>query len=308
MNEQSLGWDDYRIVLAVGRAGSLNGAAKRLALSHPTVFRRINAIERAIGVRLFERARNGYVPTPAGEEVIAAAMELEARISDIERRLAGRDERPAGTVRVATTDTLLLGPLPPLLAAFRREHPAIVLELVADNSLANLSRREADVALRPSAGPPDHLVGRKVANVAFAVYRPQSWRGADPDVDHWVVPDDSLSHLRVSRWLAGHGYDRLAAFRANGLVALRDAAAQGVGQCVLPCYLGDASAGLVRVGAPVPELANELWLLTHPDLRRVARIRTFLDAMRAALEAQKDLFEGRAATAQSRPRPRQRRR
>lgn len=308
MNEQPLGWDDYRVVLAVGRAGSLNGAAKQLALSHPTVFRRINAIERAIGVRLFERARNGYTLTPAGEEVVAAATELEARIADIERRLAGRDERPSGTVRVATTDTLLFGPLPPLLAAFRRAHPAIVLELAAGNSLVNLSRREADVALRPSAEPPDNLVGRKVANVAFAVYRPQSWLHADPDVDAWVVPDDSLSHLRLARWLAEHGYDRLAAFRANGLVALRDAATQGIGLCVLPCYLGDMSPGLVRASAPLPELANELWLLTHPDLRRVARIRTFLDDMRLALEAQRDLFEGRAAAAQSQPSPRQRRR
>jgi molybdate transport repressor ModE-like protein len=304
MNEQALDWNDYRLVLAVGRAGSLNGAAKRLGISHATVFRRVNAIERALGVRLFERARDGYALTPAGEDATAVAAELEARIADVERRLAGHDERPAGSVRVATTDTLLFGPLPPLIAAFRQQHPGIVLEFAAGNSLANLSRREADVALRPSADPPGNLIGRRIARVAFAVYAAKRQRHVDPDADAWVVPDDSLSHLRLARWIAERGHDSRAAFRANGLVALRDAAAQGLGLAVLPCYLGDISPGLARVGAPIAELDNELWLLTHPDLRRVARVRTFLDAMRDALTTQRDLFEGRRPGAQSRDRSR----
>lgn len=304
MNEQALGWDDYRVVLTIGRAGSLNGAAKTLAISHPTVFRRINAIERALGVRLFDRARDGYAPTPAGEDVIAVALDLEARIDTLERQLAGRDARPTGTVRIATTDTLLFGPLPPLIAAFRARNPEIVLEFAAGNSLANLSRREADVALRPSGDPPENLVGRKLARVAFAVYRARSQRRADPETDAWVVPDDSLSHLRMARWLAERGYDRRASLRANGLVALRDAAAHGMGLAVLPCYLGDLSPALARVGEPIAELDNELWLLTHPDLRRVARVRVVLDALRDALVARRDLFEGRAAAAQSRNRSR----
>lgn len=295
MNEQALDWNDYRLVLAVGRAGSLNGAAKSLRVSHPTVFRQINAIERKLGVRLFERARDGYSPTAAGEDVIAAAAELETRIEAVERRLAGRDERPSGTIRVTTTDTLLFGLLPPVFAAFRRAHPQIVLEVVADNAVYNLSRREADVALRPSGGPPDNLVGRKIANIAFAVYRPKRWRVRDGDdltAHDWVAPDDSLSHLNSSRWLAREGYDRRATYRANSLLSLRDAAAQGLGLAVLPCYLGDRMPGLARVGEPVAELRNELWLLTHPDLRRVARVRVFMDEMREAMLALKPVLEG----------------
>jgi len=304
MNEQALGWDDYRVVLAIGRAGSLNGAAKTLAISHPTVFRRINAIERALGVRLFDRARDGYAPTPAGEDVVAVAIDLEARIDALERQIAGRDERPAGTVRIATTDTLLAGPLPPLVAAFRARNPQIVLEFAAGNSLANLSRREADVALRPSGDPPENLVGRKLARIAFAVYRARSQRRADPETDAWVVPDDSLSHLRMARWLAERGHDRRASLRANGLVALRDAAAQGMGLCLLPCYLGDLSPALARVGEPIAELENELWLLTHPDLRRVAQLVEHGAHARDALVARRDLFEGRAGLAESRGRSR----
>jgi DNA-binding transcriptional LysR family regulator len=293
MDEQPSDWDDYRTVLAVGRAGSLNGAAKALRVSHPTVFRRVNAIERRLGVRLFERARDGYALTAAGEDMVAAAEAVEARIGAAERRLAGRDARPTGTVRMTTTDTLLFGLLPPLLADFRRACPGIVVEAAAGNAMSDLSRREADVALRPSGPPPDALVGRRLADVAFAVYAALDDRGgADADAA-WAVPDDSLSHLAVSRWLAREGHLDRASYRAASLLALRDAAEHGLGRAVLPCYLGDASPRLRRLGAPIDALRNELWLLTHPDLRRVARIRAFVDHLRDGLAAQRDLIEGR---------------
>lgn len=303
MNEQSLGWDDYRFILAVGRAGSLNGAAKRLAVSHPTVFRRINAIERALGARLFERARDGYTPTPTGEEVIAVAAEIETRIAATERRLAGLDARLSGRIRVTTVEPVLYGLLPPLLAQFRREHPGIVLELVADNVVRDLSRREADVALRPGGKPPEGLIGRKVARLAAAVYRPRALRlprGAGPealaDCD-WVVPDDSLAHIGMAQWLHRQRYDERAVLRANSLLALRDAAANGIGLAVLPCFLGDADRRLARVGEPLEGLAADLWLLSHPDLRRTERIRVFSEAMREGLARLQPMLDGRRAAA-----------
>lgn len=303
MNEQSLGWDDYRFILAVGRAGSLNGAAKRLAVSHPTVFRRINAIERVLGARLFERARDGYTPTPTGEEVIAVAAEIETRIAATERRLAGLDARPSGRIRVTTVEPVLYGLLPPLLAKFRREHPGIVLELVADNAVRDLSRREADIALRPGGKPPEGLIGRKVGRIAAAVYRPRALRlprGAGPealgDCD-WVVPDDSLAHIGMAQWLRRQRYDERAVLRANSLLALRDAAAHGIGLAVLPCYLADDDRRLVRVGEPLDALAADLWLLSHPDLRRTERIRVFSEAMREGLARLQPALDGRGACA-----------
>jgi len=303
MNEQSLSWDDYRFILAVGRAGSLNGAAKRLAVSHPTVFRRINAIERALGTRLFERARDGYTPTPTGEEVIAVAAEIETRIAATERRLAGLDARLSGRVRVTTVEPVLYGLLPPLLAKFRREHPGIVLELVADNAVRDLSRREADVALRPGGKPPEGLIGRKVARLAAAVYRPRTLRlprGAGPEAlagCDWVVPDDSLAHIGMAQWLHRQRYDERAVLRANSLLALRDAVAHGIGLAVLPCFLGDADRRLARVGEPLEGLAADLWLLSHPDLRRTERIRVFSEAMREGLARLQPMLDGRPATA-----------
>ncbi|NUO76747.1 MAG: LysR family transcriptional regulator [Lysobacter sp.] len=296
MNEQSLAWDDYRYILAVGRAGSLNGAAKRLGVSHPTVFRRVNAIERSLGARLFERAREGYTATATGEEVIAVAAEIEQRIEATERRLSGLDAQPAGTLRVTTVEALLYGLMPPLLARFRKAYPRIVLELAADNAARDLSRREADVALRPGGQPPDTLVGRKIATIAAAVYRPRGLKlraNAALDEQDWVVPDDSLSHIAMAQWGIRHGHHQRAVLRSNSLLALRDAVAAGIGMAVLPCHLCDGDKRLVRVGEPIPELRSDLWLLTHPDLRRSARVKVFLDAMREGFAQLQPRLDGR---------------
>lgn len=295
MNEQRLSWDDYRFILAVGRAGSLNGASKRLGVSHPTVFRRINEIERKLGARLFERARDGYAATVTGEEVIAVAAEIEQRIEATERRLSGLDARPAGSLRVTTAEALLSGLMPPLLARFRQAYPRIVLELTADNATRDLSRREADVALRPGGQPPDSLIGRKIATIAAAVYRPRKFKlraGADLGEQDWVVPDDSLSHIAMAQWGIKRGYHETAVLRSNSLLALRDAAAAGIGMAVLPCHLCDGDKRLVRVGDPIPELRSDLWLLTHPDLRRSARVKVFLDAMRTGFAELQPRLDG----------------
>ncbi|MGM0559641.1 MAG: LysR family transcriptional regulator, partial [Pseudomonadota bacterium] len=158
MNEQKGRWDDLRVVRAIAEMGSLSGAGRRLGLSHATVFRRLGEIEARLGVRLFERARGGYSPTPAGEDLAATAGRVEAEVLEVERRLAGQDLRPAGSLRVTTTDTLLSGLLSPLFTEFRQAFPEIALEVSLSNNLFNLSRREADVAIRPVQDPPDTLV------------------------------------------------------------------------------------------------------------------------------------------------------
>src|SRR5262249_48869328 len=153
-----------RLVLAIGRAGTLVGAARALALNHSTLFRRLGALEAQIGVRLFERFRDGYTPTAAGEEMIALAERMDVDMTAIARRLAGQDLRPTGLVRVTTTDTMV-HMLMPMLASFRSAHPEITIELAASNAIFNLSRRDADVAIRPAIDPPDLLVGRRVATI-----------------------------------------------------------------------------------------------------------------------------------------------
>lgn len=297
MIANNLAWDDMRLVLAIGRAGTLVGAARAIGLNHSTVFRRLGALESQIGVRLFERFRDGYLPTAAGEEVIALAGRIDADVTAVERRLAGRDLRPSGRVRVTTTDTLVELVMP-MLAAFRSAHPEIVLELAASNAIFNLSRRDADVAVRPSAEPPDMLVGRRVATVAFALYgasaylkrRPARLR---PEEHDWAAPDETLAHLKATQWIDATIPAERVVFRAGSLVSLLAAVRAGIGVAPLPCYLGDSDPALRRLGGTMDEFAAGLWLLTHPDLRRVARIRAFMDFMAPALAAYGPLFAGK---------------
>jgi DNA-binding transcriptional LysR family regulator len=299
MHANTLAWDDMRLVLAIGRAGTLVGAARALALNHSTVFRRLGALEAHIGVRLFERFRDGYTPTTAGEEVIALAGRIDADVTAIERRLAGQDLRPTGLVRVTTTDTLV-ELLTPMLASFRSAHPEITLELAASNAIFNLSRRDADVAVRPSIDPPELLVGRRVATVSFALFAAASYlkrqpKRLEPAQHDWAAPDDTLAHLKAAQWIAATVPAERIFFRTGSLVALHSAVRAGLGIAPLPCYLGDGDPALRRLGGIMGEFDAGLWLLTHPDLRRVARIRAFMDFMAPALAAYGALFAGKRA-------------
>lgn len=296
-----LDWDDLRYVLAVAEAGSLAAASKRLDVNHTTVLRRVNGLEKRLGVRLFERLSTGYALTPAGSEAAAVAGHLGSTIDTLERRLAGQDLRLSGPLRVTTTDTLAVTILIPHLAAFRAEHPGVALELSISNAMADLTRRDADIAVRPSSEPPETLVGRRIADIAFAVYGRNdrtSPATATDDLsdDPWVVLDESLANTATSRWMR----DALPsttpiACRVDSLLAAREAVRAGMGLALLPCYLGDGAPGLRRVRGPLPGVRSSLWLLTHEDLRRTARVRAFIDFMAHRLAGDRDFMEGRRA-------------
>jgi DNA-binding transcriptional LysR family regulator len=290
-------WDDLRFVLAVGRTRTLSAAARHLGVNHTTVLRRIRQIETGLGVGLFERHRDGYTPTAAGGEAIALGERLEGQIDGLERELAGRDARPAGTLRVTTTDTLLVGVLGPPLAAFCGAHPAIALEITATNPMLSLSKREADVAIRPAASPPETLVGRRLCTIASAAYGADTYlEGAPPAGDlgahRWIGADDSLAHLASARWLRTNLPSVQPVLRLNTLLGMAEAARAGVGLALLPCFLGDAAPELRRLGPPLDPLATQLWLLTHRDLRHVARVHVFMECMDRALRPMHALFEG----------------
>ena len=297
MHSQS-DWDDLRLVLAVFREGTLSGAARRLGVTHSTVFRRLGGIEDRMGVRLFERFREGYAPTPAGETAAASATRLEAEVLTLERRLSGQDLRPSGPVRIATTDTLatiLMRHLP----AMRGLHPEIQPEIAVSNTMANLTRREAEIAIRPTPDPPEILVGRRVADVAHAIYGSPTYLSRRDDEDwpahDWVGLDDALAGTVIGRWMRETLPRARFTCRVDALPALRDAAAAGLGLALLPCYFGDVATGLRRVTpAALAEPRSALWLLTHDDLKRTARIRATLDFLANALASERALLEGNA--------------
>jgi DNA-binding transcriptional LysR family regulator len=297
-------WNDLRVVLAVADAGSLAGAARTLGVNHTTVLRRITAFEKALGLRLFERLPAGYALTAGGEELIAVARQVNDTVTDLERKLAGKDLRLSGAVRVTTTDSLMGSILPEILAGFRKQHPGIRIEVVLSNALLNLSKRDADVAIRPAEHPPQHLIGRSIAKVAFAVYGGSSYLARRGKVkalhEHeWVAPDDSLSQTSVARWMRAELPDVDIAMRADSLLGLKLAAEAGLGLAALPCYLGDTSSRLVCVHAPVKAMETALWILTHDDLRHTARIRAFTEFAANAFARHRPLLEGKLARLRS---------
>lgn len=293
-----LEWDDLRYLLAVGRTGTLSAAARQLGVNHSTVFRRVGLIEERLGVRLFERRRDGYTPTPACEEAVALAEKVEGEVNNLERHLAGRDTRPSGMVRVTTTDTLLFGPLAPVFKAARCAYPEISLEVIVDNRFLSLSKRDADIAIRPSLTPPENLIGRRICGIATAIYGAKSYLDRAPATDtidehDWIAPDDSLAQLASARWLRTNVKPEQEVFRTNTLYGMLTAARAGLGLAPLPCFIGDSAADLRRVRPPLDQLTSELWLLTHRDLRHVARIRAILDFADRELRKMAALFEGR---------------
>jgi DNA-binding transcriptional LysR family regulator len=295
----SMGWDDLRFVLAVGRSGSLSGAARALKVNHSTVFRRIAQLEDGLGVRLFDRLPEGYAPTSAGEALIALGGRVEEDVVALERRLAGEDLRPSGIVRVTTTDTLIPF-LTPVCARFRLIHPEVQIELIVSQERLNLSRRDADVALRPTSTPPETLVGRRVAGIAMAIYGADAYLAANADATpfaghDWIGHDDSLSHLTADHWLRDRVSPERIVMRSNNLMAMREAARAGIGLALLPCYLADDQPVLRRLGDPIPDLMTDLWLLVHEDLRRTARIRAFMDHLAGEVAKVRDRLEAREA-------------
>ncbi len=271
-----LSLDDLRLIQAIADSGSLGGAAARLGVDHSSAFRRLRALEARTGARLFDRARHGYTPTAAGELAIAAAVRIAEELTALDRRLLGEDLRLSGVVRITTTDTLL-HIVAPMLAQFREREPGIVVEVAAGNAIFDLTRRDADLAIRPTATVPEHLIARRVATVAMAPYAAPAYlarrTGDTPLAAHdWLAPDASLSHVGSARWIAAHIAPDRIVHRADSLVALMQAAKAGLGAAVLPCYLGDCEPGLRRIGATLPEATVPLWLITHPDLRQVRRI------------------------------------
>jgi molybdate transport repressor ModE-like protein len=295
-------WDDLRLVLAIARARSLSGAARALGINHATVFRRLGAIEARLGVRLFDRHKGGpgggYVPTAAGEELERVATGIDEQVVELDRRLTGHDLRLEGTLRVTTVETVAASLMPAVLARFAAAYPGVTLELAVENAVASLRRHEADVAVRPTAEPPEGLVGRRVAELAFAVYATRAYlqaAGRRAERDHaWIAVDDSLAHVPVGRWLRQLAPPRVV-LRANNFITMAEAAAAGIGLALLPCHTGDVHKDLVRVGGVRPGLGSPLWLLTHEDLRRTARVRAFMDVAAGALAAQRALIEGRGA-------------
>ncbi len=288
--------DDWLLVARVAEQASLVLAAQRLGVSHATAFRRLGAREQRLGVRLFERRAGRYAATAAGEALADAGRAMQAQADAALLRVQGQDLRPRGLVRIASTEGVIAGLLLPLLPGLHRALPELRLQCSARNDFHNLSRREADLALRPTDLPPPHLIGQRIAAVRHAVYaqraKAKRFQHAPLDQQPWLALDDSAAGSKALLWLARQLALEQVALRFSGLLMVRAACLLGLGLAVLPCFLGDAEPGLVRLGEPLAECDSELWLLSHPELRETVRVKVTRAWLLKALSAQTALLTG----------------
>ena len=292
-----LSWDEFRLVKSIAEARSLVGAAERLGVNHSTVFRRLAAVESAVGARLFERARAGYEPTAAGEEMIALASTMAELVLEFERRVAGRDVKPTGELSVTTPEAIGQHFMPAIVAQFQAQNPGVVVELILSDQPLNLSRRDADIAIRMTNDPPEALVGRRICTGRWGVY---CRRELAAEIGSEASEFDRFYRIwRQFRTGAGPPVDRgQRTSRSDWLrrpirrIACCQLALQGFGATLLPCFLGDRCPDLARVGYLLPELDMGLWMLTHSDLRRSPRVRAFMDFAGAELTKHRRAIEG----------------
>ncbi len=291
-----LSWDEFRLVKAIADSRSLTGAAELLGLNHSTVFRRLAALETTIGARLFERSRSGYQPTAAGDEMIALATTMADSIVDFERRVAGRDAKPTGQLRVTTVEAIGQHFLPPIMTQFQSQNPGVVIELILSNQILNLSRRDADVAIRLTNDPAETLVGRRICAVRWAMYCRRDLVAAvgarTIDSVPFIGFAENFGPASGRRWIETQIPPGRLAARVNSVHSVLELTVHGFGAALLPCFLGDPCSALVRVGQPLGEIDLGLWILTHSDLRRSARVRAFMDFTGAEMAKHRRTIEG----------------
>jgi DNA-binding transcriptional LysR family regulator len=299
VSKSTIGWDDLHLIKAVSDGHGLQAAAERLGLNHSTVFRRLAQIEAKLGAPVFERHRTGYTLTTIGEEVAALASRIDDEVSALSLKLSGRSIAPAGELRITTNDTLLVNLMMPIISTFRVRYPDIRLDVVLANQALNLSKRDADVALRATDNPPETLVGRRLATIAWAVYgrRDMALHAKFDDADwcnnqNWVALGDNLSHLKVARYVRDLAPQSRMVYRVNTVLGLAEAVEAGIGIGPVPCFIADKRPELIRLNPPKPEFSTGLWLLTHPDLRHAPRVRAFMDTVAAEMAKYRSLIEG----------------
>lgn len=290
--KKDLDWDHLRIFLASVRTGSFRKAAERLAVNHGTVHRAISALETDLGTRLFDRTSSGLQLTQPGETLVAPAEEMETQANTITRKLTGLDMVPSGTIRLSLPPAFSHGLLSDMLLEFAEHYPEITVRAISTNRVSDLLRLEADISLRVATNVDDDVFGRKLIRFVQAVYaspdyleRHESLVEKNGEGAHWITWGDNHD------WIAQSPFPKAKVRHVLPEVSMQiEAAAKGLGLIKVPAFAGDADPRILRVPS-LPVLPGyNLWLLYHGDLRRVARIRAFVDFTTAYFDRNKHLF------------------
>ncbi len=283
---QDSNWDDLRIVLALYRCGNFASTARQLGVSQSTVSRRLSACEKRLGTMLFERTTGPLTPTTTGRKLIMHAERMELEAQAAEREISGTNEAVAGTVRITSVPLIVNHILVPALVDLRARHPALRIEFVAEPKDLNLSKREADIAIR-MARPHREMraIASKIANLSYGVYaRP----GDAPEKLSWIGFEDTMSDLPHARWIArqtGKSPDGRQFVAVNDAETILACLRQGIGKSLLPNCVGRRDQWLKELPSGDAPPLREVWLMVHPDLKDLARIRATSAWLKASIQA-----------------------
>lgn len=277
-------WNDLRFFLAIEKFGTIRAAAKELGVTHATVSRRLENLELDLKTRLFDRSIKGHVLTQAARDILSTARRIDVEMAELNRLAFGLDDNPTGIVKLSMPGFLANSIVLPHLDRFREQYPDIQLALNITTQLSRLSHHETDIALRLTRTPPELVVGRRIANSPLAVYGSADYLAQRPERDHWVAFEYEPARAMTP--------EKLVIARIDDLHAMTHALCSGWGLGVLPCFIGDSQPELRRLDnhKPVPDL--DLWLLLHPDLRHVKRVRILYDFLVVALANDKNRIAG----------------
>jgi DNA-binding transcriptional LysR family regulator len=290
VQKQTMNWDDTRLFLELARSNSARATAAGQGVSHSTITRRVAQLESDLGVRLFDRDVRGYHLTGAGELLVKSAVQAEEALLTAARQLQGRDAQLSGEIRVTTSNIVATHLLMDDFVEFTRLYPDIDLNILTTFDLHNLSRREADIALRISplaSNPPEDLIGRKLITISNCYYASKTYleehdlRSPNSKA-RWIGWDDEE---RFPDWVKRSPFPNFPVFgRLNDVTLQSEAARRGMGLTVLPCFYGDKVNGLQRIPGCEPYASFDMWMLSHPDLRDAARMRTFRKFITESIE------------------------
>ena len=294
---QALDWNDLRYLVAAEQTGSFAAAARRLRVDQATVGRRLRALQDAMGTPLVERTPGSLTLTAAGRRALLAGEAMSEAALELERTIdAGRPE-VAGLLRITATEALASRIVAPRIPELTLRHPGLTIELHVSNERMSLSRREADIAVRLSRPVEPAIAARRAGTLGVALYASRDYvRRRGKPTRETLRDHDLLGYDRplaaassALAWIDEVRGGRVV-LRSNGALSLLGATAAGLGVGALPCFLGDAEPGLVRI---LPEVrAREIWLAVHGDLRRSARVRAGLDFLEAVLSTEGDRLRG----------------
>ena len=287
--DHEVNWDDLRFFLALAREGSVSGAGRALGVKHTTVARRIRTLEERLGTRLFDRLNDGYAMTQVAENMFEHALAMEALAQAVDRDAFGHDAELSGPLKLTVAHDIADRLIVPKLRAFTEAYPHIDLQLLTTSGLVDFAAREADIAVRLTAKPPEDLVGREVVRLQHGVYgTTRTLRRRANEVDVILYRSDS----ERPAWVTENFPNARTVLRVDDVSSMAAATRNHLGLSRMPCFMGDIGVGLRRLDVPLTPSDWGVWILSHVDLRATARVRVCREFLLEIIEQQRPLIQG----------------